>query len=91
MLKRGRPIWQLFFEATLDLAFFNDVEMVTLVILVEDILTRSHVHHFEAVDQSQLIECLQAFEEFNLVKILKADVAAADRVLCNDVLEDITR
>ena len=58
ILERGRPVWQLFLEATLDLAFFNDVEMVTLVILVEDILTRPHVHHFEAVDQSQLIECL---------------------------------
>lgn len=58
ILERGRTIRQLFLEATLDLSFFNDVEVVALVILVEDIFTGPHVHHFEAVDQSQLIECL---------------------------------
>ena len=41
-LKISRTICLLFLEATLDLTFLNDVEVVALVILVEHVFTRAH-------------------------------------------------
>jgi len=90
-LKGRGAIWLLFLEAALDLAFLDDIEVVALVILVEDVLTRVHCHHFEPINQSEFVELLQALKELNLVEVLKTNVASADRVLSDNVLEDITR
>ena len=60
----------LFFLTTFDLSFLNDKEMITVIVLVEHILTGCHMHHFQPVDESELLEALKALEEFYFVEVL---------------------
>ena len=70
VLKSRITISKLVLKAALNLTFLNDIEMLPSVTLVENVLTRAHLHHFKPIDQSKLIELLEALEELYLVKIL---------------------
>ena len=87
----GVTVGQLFLEATLDLTFFNDVEVVTLVALMEDILARVYLLHLKTIDQFKFVVLLETLKEFDLVEVLETDVSPADRVHSDDLLEDISR
>lgn len=44
--------------------------MITVIVLMEHILTGCHMHHFQPVDESELLEALKALEEFYFVEVL---------------------
>lgn len=90
LVKRGIAVGHLFLEATLDLAFLDDVEVVTLVALVENVLTRVDLLHLKAIDQFKFVVLLEALKELDLVQVLEVDVSPADRVDSDDLLEDIS-
>ena len=49
-------------EATLDLTFVDNVEVVALVSLMEHVLARVHLHHLQPVDQLQLVVLVESLE-----------------------------
>ena len=90
LVKRGIAVGHLFLEATLDLAFLDDVEVITLVALVENVLARVDLLHLKAIDQFKFVVLLEALKKLDLVQVLEVDVSPADRVDSDDLLEDIS-
>ena len=64
--------------------------MVTLVSLMENVLASAHLDHFKAIDQLQLVVLVKALEQLYPLQVLKVDVASSDRVLRDDLLENVT-
>ena len=60
----------LFLKSTFDLSFFNDIEVVSFVSLMENVLTPAHLNHFQAVDQFKFLVLLERFEELDFIKVL---------------------
>jgi len=89
-LKRWRILLVvIFFETALDLTFVDYIEMVALVALVEDEVARVYLHKLETVDQLEFVVLVQASEELDLFEVLEVDVTPADRVLSDDLLENV--
>ena len=89
-LKRSASISLLFFKAALNLTLLDDVEVVTLVTLVEHKLLSLNIFNLQAVDKFKFVVLLKALEELHLVEVLKTDVSTTDGVDCDNLLEDIS-
>jgi len=60
----------LFLKSAFDLSFFNDIEMVSFVSLMENVFTPAHLNHFQAVDQFKFLVLLKRFEELDFFEVL---------------------
>ena len=54
----GGSVWPFLLKATFYLALLDDVEVLTPVSLVENVLTVSQLLHLQTVDQFKLLELL---------------------------------
>ena len=61
-LKRSSAIREFLLETALNFTFFNDIEVVTLVLLMEDIFVSIHLNYLQAVDQLEFVVGLQSLE-----------------------------
>ncbi len=68
--KNSWAVGLLFFESTLDLAFFDDVKVISFVSLMEDVFATAHLDHFQTVDQFKFLVLLEGFEELDFLKVL---------------------
>ena len=64
--------------------------MVASVALMEDKLTSDHIDHFQTVNQFKFRVSFEALEKFDLVQVLKANIASAYRIKRDDLLENVT-
>ena len=57
---------------------------------MEDKLTSDHIDHFQTVNQFKFRVSFEALEKFDLVQVLKANIASAYRIKRDDLLENVT-
>ena len=57
---------------------------------MENVLASAHLDHFKAIDKLQLVVLVKALEQLYPLQVLKVDVASSDRVLRDDLLENVT-
>ena len=62
-------IFLFFLKAALNRTIFDNIEVISFVTLMEYVLTWALLHHFETINQAQLVHAVQALKQLDFVEV----------------------